>query len=100
MGNTLNGDGIIALEEDEPMEVVIAQEMTSSQSEFIPSDDSLSHDEASSSQESNIETDNTKSNQRVFLAYEEKLQELLRFCPICGSLIILENTVEVFNEGS
>ena len=100
VGDTLNGDGIIAVEDDEPMEVVISQETTSSQSEFIPSDDSLSHDEASSSQESNVETDITKSKQRVFLVYEEKLKELLRFCPICGSLIIPENTVEVFNEGS
>ena len=88
-----------AMEEDEPVEVVISQETTSSQSEFIPSDVSHSQDEASSSQQSTIMTGNATSKQRVFLVYEEKLKELLCFCPICGSLIIPENTVEVSNEG-
>jgi len=50
--------------------------------------------------QSSITTDNTTLKQRVFLVYEEKLKELLHFCPICGSLIISENTVETSNEGT
>ena len=98
VGDTLNE--VEAMKEEEPMEVVMSQETTSSQSEFILSDCSYSQDEASSSQESSITPDNTSLKQRVFLVYEEKLKELLRFCPICGSLIISENTVETSNEGT
>ena len=46
VGDTLNEGE--AIEEEEPMEVVMSQETTSSQSEFILSDGSHSQDEASS----------------------------------------------------
>ena len=97
VGDTLNEGE--AMKKEEPMEVVMSQETTSSQSEFILSDGLYSQDEASSSQESSITTDNTSLKQRVFLVYEEKLKELLGLCPICGSLIISENT-ETSNEGT
>ena len=37
---------------------------------------------------------------RVFLVYEEKLKELLRFYPKCGSLVVPESIEEIKNEGS
>ena len=66
----------------------MSQGRTPSESEFSLSDGSYSQGEASSSQESIITTDNTTLKLRVFLVYEEKRKELLRFCPICDSLII------------
>ncbi|KAK2557339.1 hypothetical protein P5673_020442 [Acropora cervicornis] len=91
MGDTLNEDE--AMEEEEPMEVVMSQEITFSQLEFIPSDGSHSQDEASSSQETSITTDNTTTKQGC----EEKLKQLLCFSLICDSSIITENTVEAVN---
>ena len=35
---------------------------------------------------------------RVFLIYEQKLLELLRFCPKCGALVLQESIEEVQNE--
>ena len=46
VGDTLNEDE--AMKEEQPMEVVMTQETTSSQSEFILSDGLYSQDEASS----------------------------------------------------
>ena len=37
--------------------------------------------------------------QQVFLIYEQKLWELLRFCPKCGMLIEQESIQEGKNEG-
>ena len=91
---------------DEPMEVVVSQqtessEFPSSQSEFVPSDDaSSSQDEHFISQEQGVEMNHSHCKERVFLVYEEKLRELLRFCPSCGSFIVPESKVEIQNEGS
>ena len=84
---------------DEPMEVVISQETASSQSEYEPSEDgSCSQGEASGCEEQGI--GNSFGKQRVFLIYEQKLQDLLRFCPKCGALVLQESIEEVHNEGS
>ena len=83
---------------DEPMEVMISQEMVSSQSEYEPSgDQSASQDEASSYEEM---VESSFGKQRVFLIYEQKLKELLLFCPRCGALIVPESIEEVQNEGA
>ena len=81
---------------DDVMEVVLSQgtESSQSQSEFEPETDSASQDEACESQTE------TGSKQRVLIVYEEKLRELMRFCPRCGAPVESENTVEVKNEGS
>ena len=85
--------------DDEPMEVIISQEMVSSQSEYEPSgDESASQEEASGSEEQTVECG--FGNQHVFLIYEQKLKELLRFCPRCGALMVPENIEEVQNEGT
>ena len=83
---------------DDVMEVVVLQgrlESSQSQSEYEPSeDDSASQDEGCGSQSE------TGSKQRVLIVYEEKLRELMQFCPRCGALVESENTTEVKNEGS
>ena len=82
---------------DDVMEVVVSQgrESSQSQSEYEPSEaDSASQDEACGSQSE------TGSKQRVLIVYEEKLRELMRFCPHCGALVESDNMVEVKNEGS
>jgi len=63
MGDTLNEDE--AMEEEEPMEVVMSQETTFSQLEFIPSDGSHSQEEASSSQETSITSSSSQPNRVV-----------------------------------
>ena len=84
---------------DEPREVIISQEMVSSQSEYEPSgDQTASQDEAPSYEQEIVESSFGK--QRVFLIYEQKLKELLRFCPRCGALIVPESIEEVQNEGT
>lgn len=102
----LNDDEVENLSQDsidEPMEVVVSQETVvsvfpSSQSEFVPSNvGSSSQDEPFISQEQSVEMDHIHSKERVFLAYEEKLRELLQFCPSCGSLIVPESKVEIQN---
>ena len=83
---------------EEPM-VILSQETLSSQSEYEPSEDGLaSQDEASGCEDQTVKSSFGK--QRVFLIYEQKLQELLRFCPKCGMLIEQESIQEVNNEGS
>lgn len=58
---------------DEPMEVIISQEMLSSQSEYEPSgDQSASQNEAPSYEQEMVESSFGK--QRVFLIYEQKLK--------------------------
>ena len=85
--------------DDEPMEVIISQEMVSSQSEYEPSgDESASQEDTSGFEEQTVEC--SFGNQRVFLIYEQKVKELLRFCPRCGALIVPENIEEVQNEGT
>ena len=79
--------------------VILSQEKLSSQSEYEPSEDGLaSQDEASGCEDQTVKRSFGK--QRVFLTYEQKLQELLRFCPKCGMLIEQESIQEVKNEGS
>ena len=83
---------------EEPM-VILWQETMSSQSEYEPSEAGLaSHDEASGCQDRTVKS--CFGKQRGFLIYEQKLQELLRFCPKCGMLIEQESIQEVKNEGS
>ena len=66
---------------EEPM-VILSQETLSSQSEYEPSEDGLAfQDEASGCVDQTVKSSFGK--QRVFLIYEQKLQELLRFCPKC-----------------
>ena len=95
-GEILSQDG------NEPMEVVLSQETVSSefqssQSEFLPTDDG---DEQFCSQEQDMAMDDNYSKERIFLVYDEKLRELLRFCPSCESPIVPESSIEVQNEGS
>ena len=101
--NTESEEHIMLPNVEEPMDIVVSQETISSGSQYSPS---LDGSEICSSQDSQ----NSKNNpnlirrdtykERVLLVYEQQLNELLRFCPNCGSLIIPENTIEVQNEGS
>ena len=95
---------ILDLDVQEPMDIVVSQQTTSSGSQYVPSVGGSQQDNTCSSQDSQDASDkpDTKNTykERVFLVYEEQLKELLRFCPRCGSLIIQESTVEVQNEGS
>ena len=93
---------IVSQDGNEPMEVVLSQETVSSgfqssQSEFLPTDNG---DEQFCLQEQDMAMDDNYSKERIFLVYEEKLRELLRFCPSCGSPIVPESSIEVQNEGS
>ena len=94
-----NSNDHAVMENGETMDEVISQETTSSRSEFIPGDGARSKDELFSSQETSKKTDNTTPTERVFLVYESKLKDLLRFCPLCGALVIQDSTVEVSKEG-
>lgn len=77
---------------DELIEVIISQETVSSQSEYDPSQyDSTFQDEGSGSEEQRVELESSVGKQRVFLVYEQKLKELLRFCPSCGSPTVQES---------
>ena len=76
-------------------------EVYSSQSEWVTSEGesySVSQDKTEPSSQEFEKLESIKN--RVFLVYEEKLKELLRVCPSCGSLVVPENTVEIQNEGS
>ena len=89
------------------MEISVSQETASSGSQYAPSVKSADESGTCSYQDSqnsnnesiNLCTSDTNKEQ-VFMVYEEQLKKLLRFCPKCGSLIILERTVEIQNEGS
>ena len=81
---------------DQPIEVIISQELVSSQSEYESSgDQSASQDEAPSYEEEMVESSFGK--QHVFLIYEQKLKELLRYCPGCG---VLKTSNKQFRQNS
>ena len=67
---------------EEPMDIVVSQETTSSGSQYSPN---LDGSEICSSQDSRNSNNNPDSitmdtnKERVFLVYEEQLKELLRF---------------------
>ena len=90
---------------EESMDIVISQESASSGSQYAQSVDGSEICCSQDSQSSQY-TNNPNSvtwdmyKERVFLVYEERLKELLRYCPKCGSLLFSENTIEVHNEGS
>ena len=48
----------------------------------------------------NIESVDTASPNRILLVYEEKLHELMKFCPKCGSPVNADEIEERGNEGS
>ena len=83
---------------EEPM-VILSQETLSSQSEYEPSEDGLASQDEASLCEDQTEI-SSFGKQWVFLIYEQKLQELLPFCPKCCMLIEQESIQEVKNEGS
>ena len=73
----------------EPM-VILSQETLSSQSEYEPSEDGLASQDEASLCEDQAEI-SSFGKQWVFLIYEQKLQELLPFCPKCCMLIEQES---------
>ena len=79
--------------------VILSQEKLSSQSEYEPSEDGLASQDEASLCEDQTEI-SSFGKQWVFLKNEQKLQELLPFCPKCCMLIEQESIQEVKNEGS
>jgi len=83
--------------EEEVIEVACSSQASSQSSHSLYNPDS--QDDMDSEHEVE-EREQDDSKERVFLVYESKLKELLRFCPTCGSIIIQDLIKEMQNEGS
>ncbi|XP_028333056.1 high mobility group nucleosome-binding domain-containing protein 5-like isoform X2 [Gouania willdenowi] len=76
---------------EEPMEILFSQGTTSSSSNYYPS---LISSPYSFQESLKLNKNPDTHKERLFLVYEERLKELLRFCIKCGSPMIKQNTIE------